>query len=146
MRVVLQRVSSASVAVDGKILGTIEQGLLLSVGFGAGDEEVNIADMVHKLIHLRVFPNEAGRFHFSVLEVGGGVLAIPQFTLYGDCSKGRRPDFFSALAPERAVVLFDRFVEALKDNDLKRVETGRFGAHMHVESVNDGPVTLLLEK
>lgn len=145
MRVVLQRVSHALVKVDGAVVGRIGQGLLLLVGFGKGDDEQVLSPMVHKLAHLRVFPDERGRFHYSVLEIGGGILAVPQFTLFADTSKGRRPEFFNALEPERASQLFDQFVALLREHNVALVQTGIFGAHMQVALENDGPVTILLE-
>ncbi len=145
MKVLLQRVSSASVVVDGKTSGAIERGLLLLTGFGAGDDSSKLAPMAQKVANMRVFPNDEGRFHYSVLEVSGDLLAVPQFTLYADTSKGRRPEFFSALAPAEAAKLFDEFVNELKKAGVKRVETGVFGADMKVSLLNDGPVTIMVE-
>lgn len=145
MKVLLQRVTHASVKVDEEIIGSCSAGLLLLVGFGKDDSESNLKTMAEKLIHLRVFPDENGRFHHSVLEIGGEILAVPQFTLYGETNKGRRPDFFNALHPDQATELFDQFAALLSDLTGKEIATGQFGAHMQVALENDGPVTLLLE-
>ena len=145
MRVLLQRVSRASVSVDTKTVAEIGPGLLLLVGFAAEDDERKLEKMASKVVHLRVFPDEAGRFHHSVLDIGGEVLAVPQFTLYGDTSKGRRPDFFAALSPEKAEVLFQSYCDALQALVGRSVPRGQFGAHMQVSLENDGPVTLMLE-
>lgn len=146
MKVLLQRVSAASVAVEGEEIGRIKEGLLLFVGFGRSDSEEPLASMAEKIINLRVFSDERGKFQHSVKDLTGGILAIPQFTLYGSTDKGRRPDFTGSLAPESARLLFDRFVEILREVYDGPIATGRFGAHMAVELVNDGPVTLMLEK
>jgi len=145
MKVLLQRVSSAAVRVEEKLTGEIEQGLLLLVGFGRGDTEANLRPMAEKLVHLRIFPNEAGKFHFSVLDIGGGFLLVPQFTLFGDTRKGRRPEFFSALEPKEASRLFELFKQECVSFGLRRVEAGVFGADMKVSLLNDGPVTMLLD-
>lgn len=144
MRIVLQRVSQASVTVDGKILGEIQQGLLLLVGIGPGDGGVNLAKAADKICTLRIFGDEAGKMNRSLLDVNGEILAVSQFTLYGDTSKGRRPSFVGAAPPEIAEPLFDLFVAALRERGVN-VETGRFGAKMSVALMNDGPVTLVLE-
>lgn len=146
MRVLLQRAASAAVVVAERTIGEIGPGLVLLTGFGDGDDKSVIAPMADKICGLRVFEDEAGRFHYSVNETAGDLLAVPQFTLYGDTSRGRRPDFTGALAPERARPLFEEFVAALTARAAGRVESGSFGVHMAVHLVNDGPVTLMLER
>jgi D-tyrosyl-tRNA(Tyr) deacylase len=146
MRVVIQRVTASSVAVDGQIIGQIGCGLNLLVGIAAGDTEAELDWMARKCLELRLFPAAAGgRFDQSVLEIGGEILVISQFTLYGDCRKGRRPAFDRAAVPAIAEPLYAAFVARLRSSGLK-VETGKFGAMMQVTIVNDGPVTLLLER
>jgi D-tyrosyl-tRNA(Tyr) deacylase len=132
--------------VDEEIISHIAAGLLLLVGFGSDDDESMLQPMADKVANLRVFADHAGHFHYSVLQTRGEVLAVPQFTLYGDTGKGRRPDFSAAMPPKQAQVLFDCFVAALGAAGINRVATGRFGALMQVQLVNDGPVTLVLEK
>lgn len=144
MRVVAQRVSQASVEADGETIARIGRGLLLLAGIGRGDGEAQMRWMAQKVATLRLFPDEEGRFDRSVTEVGGEVLAVSQFTLYGDCRKGRRPSFTDAAPPESAEPLFAAFVAALRETGLP-VSTGRFGAHMHVMLANDGPVTVVLD-
>jgi len=144
LRVVLQRVSEASVAVDGETVGAIGRGILLLGAVGDDDTPERIDKMAARCLRLRVFPDEGGHFEHGVLDVGGSVLAVSQFTLYGDCRKGRRPSLSHAARPERAEPLFDRFVRAMREMGAA-VETGRFGAKMDVRLVNDGPVTFLLE-
>ncbi len=145
MRVVIQRVREARVTVDGEVVGQIGPGLLLLVGIGRGDTEEALRWVAEKIINLRIFEDEDGRMNRSLQEVGGEILAVSQFTLYGDVRKGRRPNFTGAAPPEEAEPLFNRFVQLLRESGAK-VETGRFRAHMLVELVNDGPVTLLLER
>ncbi|HET9453967.1 MAG TPA: D-aminoacyl-tRNA deacylase [Gemmatimonadaceae bacterium] len=147
MRALLQRVSRADVRVAGNSqpTGRIERGLLVLVGFTAADSDETAEWMAGKVAELRVFPDAEDKLNLSVLEAGGAVLVVSQFTLYGDASKGRRPSFTAAARPEQAVPLYERFVAALRERGL-RVETGEFGAHMEVELVNDGPVTLWLER
>jgi D-aminoacyl-tRNA deacylase len=145
VRVVLQRVSRARVSVEGRVTGEIRRGLVLLVGFTAGDGEAAVEWMADKVVGLRIFPDAEGRMNRSLLEVGGGVLVVSQFTLYGDASRGRRPSFVAAARPEEAVPLYERFVEALRARG-PDVRTGEFGAMMDVELVNDGPVTLVLER
>jgi D-tyrosyl-tRNA(Tyr) deacylase len=144
MRVVVQRVSRARVVVDGVTIGAIERGLVLLVGFGQGDGEGECAWMAHKIAGLRVFEDTAGLMNAAITDVRGGVLAVPNFTLLADCRRGRRPSFAGALAPEAAEPLFRRFVELLTTH-LGTVASGRFGATMSVELVNDGPVTLVID-
>jgi len=145
MKVLIQRVCSSDVNVYGKTIGKIDQGLLLLVGFGRDDVDVNLERMAKRVVNLRIFSDDSGRFQYSVLGIEGGVLAVPQFTLYGDTRKGRRPDFTQALEPTLATKLFDQFVNELRNAGVDRVETGQFGADMKVSLTNDGPVTLMLE-
>jgi D-tyrosyl-tRNA(Tyr) deacylase len=145
MRVVVQRVSEASVTIDGAVVGTIGRGLLLLVGLARGDGEAAIAWMAHKIEGLRVFSDADGLMNASLADVGGRVLAVPQFTLLGDCRKGRRPSFAAAMPPAEAERLFGRFVARLAAA-AGSVVTGRFGATMQVQLVNDGPVTLVIER
>lgn len=145
MRVVVQRVTQAAVEVDGAVVGQIGPGLLVLVGFRPGDGAPDLDWMATKLIGLRLFEDAAEKMNLSVAEVGGEVLLVPQFTLYGDCRKGRRPGFSDALAPAQATVLFDRFCEACAQLG-RPVQRGIFGAHMRVSLVNDGPVTLIIDR
>jgi len=144
MKLVIQKVDHASVTVDEKVVGTIKEGLLLLVGFGEGDTETDLDKIASKVVNMRLFPEGESYFHKSLLDVQGEVLAISQFTLYADVKKGRRPDFFAALKPELASSLFDKFVDALKRAGASKVETGIFGAHMLVDSCNNGPVTIIM--
>ena len=144
MRVILQRVSRAQVCVDGDLVGAINHGLVALVGFGNEDSTESLAAVAKKIVTMRIFSNDTGRFDRSVLDVHGGILAVPQFTLYADTTKGRRPEFFNALRPDLAEPLFDQFVAILRSRRVAHVGVGRFGAHMHVELVNDGPVTIAL--
>jgi D-tyrosyl-tRNA(Tyr) deacylase len=145
MRIVLQRVSRARVTVEGRVTGEIGRGLLLLAGFTDGDSEDALAWMADKVVGLRIFPDDEGKMNRSVQEVGGGLLVVSQFTLYGDARKGRRPSFGDAARPEIAIPLYERFVALLRATGLA-VSTGEFGAMMDVELVNDGPVTLILER
>jgi D-aminoacyl-tRNA deacylase len=145
MRIVLQRVSRARVTVEGRITGEIGAGLLLLVGFTHGDGDETLVWMAEKVAGLRVFPDDEGKMNRSVTEAGGAALVVSQFTLYGDARRGRRPSFVDAAPPDTAIPLYERFVDALRGTGL-RVETGEFGAMMDVELVNDGPVTLILER
>ncbi len=144
MKLVIQRVRQASVAVDGEIVGEIDRGILILLGIHADDTETRIPYLVEKCMHLRIFEDEAGKMNRSLLDVGGGALVVSQFTLYGDCGKGRRPSFVSAARPEVAEPLYEAFVAAVKTFPIT-VATGQFGADMAVSLVNDGPVTLVLE-
>lgn len=146
MRVLVQRVSRASVTVDGAITGAIGPGLLLLLGVTHGDTEAELEWLVHKLANLRIFNDEDGKMNRSLQEVDGEALAISQFTLYGDAKKGNRPSYVEAARPEEAEPLYDRFCEKLGEAIGKTVQRGVFGAQMDVELVNDGPVTLMLEK
>ena len=145
MRVVLQRVSSASVDVGSERTGAIAEGLLLLAGIADGDDEAKIRWMADKISGLRVFRDAEGRMNRSVVDIEGDILVVSQFTLYGDTRKGKRPSFFQAARPEAAEPLFSRFVEVLS-TQIGHVATGRFGAMMTVNMVGDGPVTLLLER
>jgi D-tyrosyl-tRNA(Tyr) deacylase len=145
MRVVLQRVSRASVSIDGRITGAIGRGFCLLVGLTHGDTDGTVDWMAEKVAGLRLFPDAEGKMNLGLEEVGGGVLVISQFTLYGDSAKGRRPSFIDAARPETAIPLYERFVGALRARGLE-VATGEFGADMQVEIHNDGPVTLILER
>jgi D-tyrosyl-tRNA(Tyr) deacylase len=145
MRVVLQRVSRASVSIDGRIAGAIGRGFCLLVGLTHGDTDATVDWMAEKVAGLRLFSDADGKMNLGLAEVGGGVLVISQFTLYGDSAKGRRPSFIDAARPETAIPLYERFVGALRARGLE-VATGEFGADMQVEIHNDGPVTLILER
>jgi D-aminoacyl-tRNA deacylase len=145
MRAVVQRVSRARVTVAGEVTGEIGRGLLVLVGAGTGDGEADVDYLVDKVANLRILADEAGKMNRSVLEVGGGVLAVSQFTLYGDARKGRRPGFTGAMEPAAAEALYQRFVAGLRAAGVAQVGTGVFGAMMDVELVNDGPVTILLD-
>ncbi len=144
MRLVIQRVLEARVTVDHRVTGQIGPGLLVLLGIHNDDTEADIPWLVEKLIHLRIFTDAHGKMNRSVLETEGGVLVVSQFTLYGNCRNGRRPDFMSAAPPERAIPLYEAFVEALRCQ-VSSVETGEFGAKMAVSLVNDGPVTLIID-
>ncbi len=143
MRIVLQRVSRASVSVSGDVVGAIGPGLVLLIGVGQNDDETEMAFWAQKCLKLRVFADEAGKMNRSVEDISGEVLAVSQFTLFGDCRKGRRPGFSDAAPPERANALYEHFVAQLRQGSVP-VRTGVFQAHMHVDIQNDGPVTLLL--
>ncbi|MEM1099878.1 MAG: D-aminoacyl-tRNA deacylase [Planctomycetota bacterium] len=145
MRVLIQRVKSGAVVVDGETVGAVQQGYVLLVGIGEGDDEAVVLKMAEKVVNLRLFANEAGKFDRSLLDVGGGALVVSQFTLFGDARKGRRPSFISAARPELAEGLCDRFATQLKSLGVVSVATGRFGADMQVAIHNDGPVTLWLD-
>lgn len=141
MRAVIQRVRSASVRVDGQVVGRIGRGLLIFLGVGHGDGEAEAALLADKVAHLRVFEDEAGKMNRAAAEVGAQFLVVSQFTLYGDILKGRRPSFTEAAPPEHARALYERFQEMLRERGFQ-VESGVFGARMLVELENDGPVTL----
>ncbi|MFE1745012.1 D-aminoacyl-tRNA deacylase [Coleofasciculus sp. H7-2] len=148
MRVVIQRVKSSQVEVAGQVVGKIGRGLNLLVGIAETDTEAELDWMARKCLELRLFPDEqngTGRWEKSVLEIGGELLVVSQFTLYGDCRKGRRPSFDKSAAPAIAQNLYQQFIAKLRQSGL-RVETGEFGAMMQVAIENDGPVTLLLER
>jgi len=145
MRAVLQRVRQASVTVDGKVVGAIGPGLAVLVGIARTDTEKDAEYLAEKLIHLRVFPDQQGRMNRSLVETGGELLVISQFTLYGDCRKGRRPDFTEAAGPEDARNLYNYFVETLHARCNCRITTGVFQAEMEVSLTNHGPVTLVCD-
>ncbi|MCC6145253.1 MAG: D-tyrosyl-tRNA(Tyr) deacylase [Candidatus Hydrogenedentes bacterium] len=144
MRAVIQRVSEASVTVEGEVTGHIGRGLLVLLGVELEDTEDDAAYLADKTAGMRIFSDAASKFNLSLRDVDGGVLVISQFTLHGDCRKGRRPSFTQAARPEHAVPLYESFVQRLRAEGLP-VATGVFGAHMDVHLVNDGPVTLLLD-
>lgn len=158
MRAVVQRVSRASVTVDTRVTGSIDRGLLVLLGAGAGDGAADLAYLVDKIVNLRIFPDDAGRdgakpanagergkMNKSVLNIGGDVLVVSQFTLYGDVRQGRRPAFTGALEPVAAKALYEQSLDAIRAAGVSRVEAGEFAADMKVELVNDGPVTILLD-
>ena len=144
MRIIVQRSKEASVTVEEKVVGKIEQGLVLLVGVTHEDSKEDAAYLADKIVHLRIFEDEKDKMNFSLLDVGGSILSVSQFTLYGDCRKGRRPNFMAAAKPEFALKVYQHFNEELKKKGV-HVETGEFGAMMNVSLNNDGPVTLILE-
>ena len=144
MRVVVQRVSRAKVAVNGEVTGEIGLGLLVLLGVGTGDTKANADYLADKIIGLRIFEDPGGKMNLSVVDVGGAVLAVSQFTLYGDVRRGKRPSFDAAAPPQLARELYEYFVEKIRAAGL-RCETGRFQEMMQVELVNEGPVTILLD-
>lgn len=145
MKAVIQRVESASVSVEGKTVGACEQGFMLLFGAAKGDTEADAEILARKTANLRVFCDENGKMNKSVLDIGGGILAISQFTLCADVRKGNRPSFTEALEPQRAQALYDFFCVRLKAEGVNRVEKGVFGADMKVSLVNDGPVTIIFD-
>jgi D-tyrosyl-tRNA(Tyr) deacylase len=144
LKVLLQRVTGGSVSIDGEVVGKIGQGLVAFVGVADGDTEKDIEYLVPKMTGLRIFSDEEGRFNLSVMDIGGELLLVSQFTLLADTRKGRRPGFSRAAPPEQAKKLFEQFVERSRDTGLK-VETGRFQEYMQIEIHNDGPVTIMLD-
>jgi len=145
MRVVLQRVSKASVTIDGRVVGTIGRGFCLLVGFTDGDTTAQVDWMAEKVAGLRLFTDNVGKMNLGLEEVGGALLVVSQFTLYGDVARGRRPSFIAAARPDLAIPLYQRFLAALTERGLP-VASGEFGADMLVEIHNDGPVTLILDR
>lgn len=145
MRVVVQRCDDAKVTVDNKIVGKIDNGMMILVGFTDSDTSKEIDYMVNKIINLRIFDDENGVMNKSLLDTNGSILSISQFTLYGDASKGNRPSYIKALSGDKATILYDEFNQKLKAKNV-HVETGIFGAEMKVTFTNDGPITILLEK
>ena len=143
VRVVVQRVTSASVTIAGEVVGSIEQGLVVLLGVKPGDDERAFDYLAEKIANLRIFADDDGKMNRSVLDVKGAALVVSQFTLYGDCRKGRRPSFIDAAPPEIAEPLYERFVSRLKGCGVP-VQSGRFAADMKVSLVNDGPVTLII--
>jgi len=148
VRVVLQRVKRAEVRVEGRVTGKVGPGFLVLAGFAPADTDAQLAWMAEKILGLRVFGDDEGKMNRDLADVSGGILVVSQFTLYGDASKGRRPSFIDAAPPNLAVPMYEKFVALLKEKSAGKipVETGEFGAMMDVELVNDGPVTLILEK
>lgn len=144
VRIVLQRVKRAVVRIEGEIVGEIGHGFLVLAGIAREDTEVDYRLMAEKIVNLRVFEDEEGKMNRSLLETGGSLLVVSQFTLFADCRKGRRPSFINAAPPEKASADFDLFISILKENAI-RVETGRFGTMMDVELVNSGPVTIIMD-
>ena len=144
MRVCVQRVSKASVEIDGETVGAIGPGLLVLLGVGQSDTPAEVTQLVNKIVNLRVFADDQDKMNRSLLDIQGQMLVISQFTLWGDCRKGRRPSFVQAADPEVAEPLYERFVDEVRGQGVV-TETGRFGAMMQVHLVNDGPVTLVIE-
>lgn len=144
MKALLQRVSRAKVSVSGEVLGSIGRGLVVLVGIASSDTDEDVKYLVRKTAELRIFPDAAGKFNFSALDINGELLIVSQFTLLADARKGRRPGFTDAAPPDTAEKLFNRFLEEARVTGLK-VETGRFQAHMEIEIHNDGPVTIMLD-
>lgn len=144
MRAVLTRVSRASVTIDGQMVGRIGRGFLILLGVGVNDTEAQCAKLADKLTGLRIFDDDNDKMNWSLTDVGGEILVISQFTLYGNCKKGRRPDYLAAARPELAIPLYEKFVALCREKGF-HVETGVFGADMQVESINDGPVTLVVD-
>lgn len=145
MRVLIQRVSEARVDIQGETHGEIGRGLMLLVGIGAEDDAQAVQRMASKVAKMRIFPNDAGKFDHSLLDIGGGALVVSQFTLYADCRKGNRPSFIQSGSPEMAAPLVEQFAAALQEEGVCDVATGEFGADMQVHLCNDGPVTIWLE-
>ena len=146
MRAVVQRVTRAAVRVDGETIGAIDRGLLVLIGFGKNDTGVEADWVINKLLALRIFPDDTGKMNRSVTDIGGGVLVVSQFTLYGVLEKGTRPSFSEAMSPAEAEQLYRQFMIKLRATTPLPVAEGRFAADMQVELVNDGPVTILLER
>jgi D-tyrosyl-tRNA(Tyr) deacylase len=145
MRIVLQRVTSARVEVHGEPVGEIDRGLLALVGVGQGDTDAEADWLADKTVDLRIFPDEAGKMNRSVIDVGGRVLVVSQFTLLGDCRKGRRPAFVGAAPPEEATRLYERYADRIRERGVP-VERGVFAADMQISLTNDGPVTLVIDR
>jgi len=145
LRAVVQRVTQASVTISGNNVAQIEKGLLVFLGISKSDQESDISWMADKIVNLRIFEDGQNKMNESLLDVNGEVLVVSQFTLYGDCRKGRRPSFSDSATPDKARVLYDKFLSYLKENYRINVQQGEFQAHMKVNIVNDGPVTLLLD-
>lgn len=145
MKAVIQRVTHASVKVDGKTVGSCGQGFLILLGVMAGDDEKEADKLVNKTVNLRIFEDENGKMNLSSLDIGGEMLVVSQFTLCADCTHGRRPSFTPSAPPDEANRLYEYFVRRLKENGISHVETGVFGADMKIELLNDGPVTIILD-
>ena len=145
MKIVIQRVKYASVTIEGKVHGKIDNGIMALIGFKEGDEESLLKPMAEKMTGLRIFEDENERMNLSLADVGGDILAISQFTLYADCRKGKRTSFTDALKPDKANEFYEKFVKICEDLTGRKIETGIFGADMKVELLNDGPVTIILD-
>lgn len=145
MKLLIQRVLNAKVVVEQRTIAQIDEGLLVLVGFGHDDQVRLLNKAIEKLINLRIFSDQQGRFQHSVMDMGKGILAVPQFTLYGNTNSGRRPDFIAAMPPVTAEKLFSQFCRLLQQKNIKQLGFGVFGANMQVSLVNDGPVTLMIE-
>lgn len=145
MKVVVQRCDKANVSVNNQIVGSINKGLMLLVGFTQGDNSTNIDYLVDKIINLRIFDDESGIMNKSLIDINGSILSISQFTLYSDTARGRRPSYIKALSGDLAIKLYDEFNQKLKAKGI-HTETGIFGAEMKVDFINDGPITIILEK
>ncbi|SHJ87450.1 D-aminoacyl-tRNA deacylase [Tepidibacter formicigenes] len=144
MRAVVQRVLSSSVTVDENVVGNVQKGLMVLLGVTHDDDIKDVEYMVEKIVNLRIFEDENDKMNLSLLDIKGELLVVSQFTLYGDCRKGRRPNFTEAAKPDKAIPLYEEFINKAKEHGIK-VEKGQFGAHMAVDIVNDGPVTILLD-
>ena len=144
MRAVIQRVTSSKVSVDNKVIGSINKGFNILIGFSTEDTLQDLNYIKDKVLNLRVFEDNTNKMNLSVLDVEGEILVISQFTLYGDCRKGRRPNFMNAMSPDKAIDLYNEFIKIMKDSKIK-IETGEFGADMKVDIQNDGPVTILID-
>ena len=144
MRAVIQRVTESSVTVEGKVTGQIGAGMMVLLGIDTEDTEADADTIIKKLPQLRIFNDEEGKFNRSLIDINGSILLISQFTLYGDARKGNRPSFIHAARPEQAIPLYEYVIDGLRKRNIT-VETGRFGAHMDVQLINDGPVTILLD-
>jgi len=144
MRCIIQRVNRAKVTVDDKVIGEIGKGIMVLVGVAEADNEKTFEYMASKLVPLRIFPDENDKMNLSTADIGGGVLLVPNFTLYGDAHKGRRPSYIAGAPPDKAAGIFEAFVKHMK-KDYGKVECGEFGANMQVELINDGPVTIMLD-
>jgi D-tyrosyl-tRNA(Tyr) deacylase len=146
MRVIVQRVSEAKVTVDKEVIGSINQGLLLLVGIHEEDTNDQLQWMCDKILKLRVFSDDIGKMNKSVMDIQGGILVVSQFTLYGDVKKGTRPSYIEAARPDKAEPMYNQMIDYFKNKSELNIQTGRFGAMMNVHLLNDGPVTLILEK
>ncbi len=144
MRAIVQRVKNASVTVENNVIGKIDKGLLVFLGVGDGDSSTDVDYMINKILDLRIFQDEFDKMNLSIKDIEGELLVVSQFTLYGDCRKGKRPSFSSSASPSLANELYEEFISKAKLSEIK-VETGKFGANMQVDLLNDGPVTIMLE-
>ncbi len=144
MKLVIQRVKKASVKIKNEIVAKIDSGLLVLLGISVTDDESNIEWLTNKLVNLRIFEDKNGKMNLSVKDIGGKILLVSQFTLYANAKRGNRPDFLNAAKPEKAIPIYEKFIENLSKKI--EVKTGKFGAYMQVELLNDGPVTIILEK